>query len=93
MNRGVLGSFGQRLTNLLNGDLEDGIADERILPDRADQILFRHQLPGSRDEVLQDAERLGPELDEIRVFPQALVHEIERVGTEMNNQTLPKHYD
>ena len=39
-----LGIVRKRLANLTDRDLQHGIADERVLPDRADQSLFRDKL-------------------------------------------------
>src|SRR4051794_33097561 len=90
-----LGIVGQRLANLPDRHLEDGVADERVLPDRADQMLLGHQLPGTAEQVLEDRERLRPQLDGLRPFPEALVHEVEREGIEMNHVTeaLRQRYD
>jgi hypothetical protein len=79
---------GQRFPDLLNGDLQHGVAYESILPDRAEQVLFRDELSGPKDKAFEHTERLRPELDEIGVLPQALVYQVERVGAEMNYQNF-----
>ena len=78
-----LGIVRKRLANLTDRDLQHGIADERVRPDRADQSLFRYKLPGLRQQVCEHRERLGPELDGARVPPETLVDRVEGEWWEM----------
>ena len=81
---GGLGVVVQRFAELANGDFEDGIADEGIPPDRGDQVFLGDELSGPPQQVLEDREGLGPELDRTRASPQALVDQVERERRELN---------
>ncbi|HJZ76136.1 MAG TPA: hypothetical protein VKE51_30580 [Vicinamibacterales bacterium] len=67
-----------------DGDLEDRVADEGVGPDRADRVLLCHQLSRPAEQVFQDGECLGPQLDGLRALPETLVHEIERKRVEVD---------
>ena len=84
------GLVGQRLTDLSNCDLEHGIADERVPPDRADQVLFGHELSGPGEQVYEHRERLGPELDGARALPETLVDQVEGERREVD-MTFVQH--
>jgi hypothetical protein len=90
MNRGGPGVVGKRLSDLPYSDLQHGVPDEAVLPDRADQVLLADELSGSRDKFFEHAERLGPEPDDVGVLPEAQVHPVEGERMEVN-ATFVRH--
>ena len=68
----------------------DFIAHELVMPHRADQLVFGHELTGSSDELVEHAERLGPELDGVGIFPETQVHPVKGERMEVN-ATFVRH--
>ena len=65
----IVESFSQ----LANGDFEDGVADESIRPDGVQELFFCDELTGTTDEVVENSESLGSNLDRFCAEPQAFV--------------------
>ena len=82
----------QRLADLANGHLENGVADEGVRPHRADQVLFGDELPRTPQQVFEHGERLGPELDGLRALPQALTGQVECEGLEVDATFVQHEY-
>lgn len=74
----------ERPAELADGDLEDAVADEDVAPDRADQAVLRHEPPAVLDQMPQHREGLRRELDGLFALPEALVHEVQVEGREMD---------
>ena len=64
-----LGIIAQSLSQLTNGDFEDGFANKGFWPDGAKQFLFSDQLARMSKEVVEHREHLRPELDRPRTPP------------------------
>ena len=75
----------ERLADLANRDLEHRVADKRVPPHRADQVLLGHEFSGPGKEMFEHSEGLGPELDRPHVLPETLVNQVKVEGREMNS--------
>ena len=88
------------LAQLSNGDFEHGLADEGLRPDGIEKLLFGDELAWPPEEVAEQGEGFGPELDGLRASPEALVSEVQAKAIEdypvvafhTTHQTLPKFY-
>ena len=56
----------ERPADLANADLECGVADEHVGPDRVEQLLLRDEAPGVFHEVLQHVVRAWRERHDLR---------------------------
>src|SRR4029079_10763920 len=65
---GRLRIVGERLANLADGDFEDSFADERCRPGGVQERLFRDEAAGMTDEIFENGEGLGSELDGLRTL-------------------------
>ena len=72
----------ERATDLANADLECGVADEHVGPDRVEQLLFRHQAPGVLHEVLQHVVGARRERHDLPVTPELRAGAVERARSE-----------
>src|SRR5262249_12913052 len=81
-----------------NGNFEDSFADERPWPDAIEQILFCDELPRTGEEMVENCEGLGSELDGLCAAPQALVGQVQTKAIETytfvvhhcSHRTFPK---
>jgi hypothetical protein len=48
---------------LADGDLEHTVAHEGVTPGRRDQVLFRDELSRTPEQMFEDGECLGSQLD------------------------------
>src|SRR5262249_32829540 len=68
----------ERLPDLKDADLQDGIADETIRPDGVEQFLLPHQPAGAVDQIAQDRVSLWSEADALLLLRAALIAPAER---------------
>ena len=78
---GVMGIEG--FAELADGDLEDGVSDERLGPDGGEEVVLCDELARAFDEVAKQGERLGAEGYGATVSPQALVGQVEGKGIKV----------
>ena len=83
------GAIAERTPDLQNVAAEDFRLHVGIRPDRAEQLIVGDETPRVLDEILQHAERLGPQRDAGVPAPQALVRRVEAEGMEPHMGTSP----
>jgi hypothetical protein len=51
------------LSELTNGNFEDGVADKSFWPDRVEKVFLGDQLARTTEEIIEHCEGFGSELD------------------------------
>src|SRR5262245_49422870 len=69
-------------TKLTNADFEDTIADKGFWPDGAEKFLFGDELAWTLEEIVEQGEGFGSELNCLGALPQALVGKVQTKGIE-----------
>src|SRR5262249_9401415 len=90
----------ESFADLTNGNFEDSFAHERSWPDAIEQILFCDELARTGEEMVENCEGLGSELDGLCPAPQALVGQVQTKAIETytfvvhhcSHRTFPKVY-
>src|SRR6185503_12335339 len=82
--RGLAGLVAQHGAQLGHAEVEPGVEVDVALraPDRPPQVLARDERPRARQQLPQDREGLGGELDRRAVAPQLAVLDIQLEGAE-----------
>ena len=77
-----------RAARRLDPARESGLADEPIAPDVVEQFMLRHHPIPMGDQVDEDIEHPGLDVDRIVTAPQLEAHRVERVLTEPNDAVV-----
>jgi hypothetical protein len=72
-----LGIVVKRVSQLTNGDFQNCVGDKSFRPDAGEELLFRDEISGTLDELIEYGISLGPELDYFRSAPQTLVGSVQ----------------
>jgi hypothetical protein len=60
---GNLGIIVKSLSQLTNGDFEDGLPDKGFRPNVVEKFVFRNELAWPPDELVKHSESFGPEFN------------------------------
>jgi len=72
----------ERLTQLSDDDRQDSFAHYGLGPDGLQQGLFRHELPGLRQQTAQDGKSFGADPYRLVTLPETLISQIQEKRLE-----------
>ena len=89
----TLGVIAESIADFTNGDFEDSVADKGFCPDGVEKFFFGHKPGWVPQEVIEQGEGFGSELDFLCASPQALIGQVQVKGIEDDQSSLIPHFD